>query len=210
MFINSFWQHSIGHKYKIPCKWECKTNTYKDKSKLKISLSNMLTGWPTLQGQIYKCTRHFIMSYYSNYGTSTLYVTVTHLTFPPQYWHCGPCHPSWHRQVPLRQMPLPHSTSLHRSSEHCATDTIPKTSTSSRAKLVTAIVIIVGIILFRRYLDLKRKRNMSNKTFFMTCGTCCRLTEIPNVLRRWDRVFFFFYLIVIIIVKSYQILVSNN
>ncbi|KAE9544957.1 hypothetical protein AGLY_000500 [Aphis glycines] len=88
------------------------------------------------------------------------------------------------KHVPLRQMPLPHSTSLHRSSEHCATDTIPKTSTSSRAKLVTAVVIIVGIILFRRYLDLKRNRNMSNKTFFMTCGTRRRLTEIPNVLRR--------------------------
>lgn len=62
IFINSFWQHNIGHKYKISCKWESKTNTYRDKSKLKISLSDMLTGWPTLQGQIYKLTRYFIMS----------------------------------------------------------------------------------------------------------------------------------------------------
>jgi len=130
----------------------------------------------------------FTESQHRNYGT--VCGAVTHLTFPPQYWHWGPCHPSLHTHVPFKQMPLPHSTSLHRSNEHCAKDAKPKTinSSSSGAKLVATLVVIAGAIRFRRYLDLNRNRNMSNKTCFMTCGNRRRLTKIPKVGRRRARV----------------------
>jgi len=146
----------------------------------------MLNGWP----HFISLLDFFTKSQHRKYGTSTLFEAVTHFTLPPQYWHWGPCHPSLHRHVPFRQTPLPHSTSLHRSSEHCAKDVKPKTITSSSSgtKLVATLVVIVEAIRFRRYLDLNKNRNMSDKTCCMTCGNSCRLTKLPNFGQQRARV----------------------
>lgn len=91
---------------------------------------------------------------------------VTHLTFPPQYWHCGPCQPSWQTHVPFTQTPLPHSTSLHPSSAEADTSTRSSISSSTCSRRPRTAVDLVR---FRRYLDLNRNRNWST-TAFMTSG----------------------------------------
>lgn len=102
----------------------------------------------------------------------------THLTFPPQYWHWGPCQPSWHTHVPFTHTPLPHSTSLHLSGEVSAsTDTVVADTgtggSNDNGKGNSNNRDINGkstaTVRFRRYLDLNRNRNMSTAAF-MTCG----------------------------------------
>jgi len=108
----------------------------------------------------------------------------THLTFPPQYWHWGPCQPSWHTQVPFWQTPLPHSTSAHLSGAVPTDAMAADTNVSSSCSTTRS----TAVVRFRRYLDLNRNKNMSSTRAFMTQQRQWRRTSRLRRVRHSDRV----------------------
>lgn len=76
----------------------------------------------------------------------------TDLTFPPQNWHWGPCHPSKQWQVPFSQSPFsPHEVLLHFAAILVM---------NIKLHNITKHQLNTLSYNFRLYLDLKRNKNI--------------------------------------------------
>jgi hypothetical protein len=76
---------------------------------------------------------------------------VSYLTFPPQNWQFGPCHPSKHWHVPFTHIPFTHWLSLHL---------LLHITWTTHENTINKLKIPRFETYFRRYFDLNRNKNI--------------------------------------------------
>lgn len=77
----------------------------------------------------------------------------SHLTFPPQYWHSVPCHPSKQTQVSFLHTPFPLQVMVSPHLAFANVQLVPSTR-------IVLHVMCNAILSFRRYFDLNRNKNI--------------------------------------------------